>query len=104
EARCHPVEVIGMCTHRHNLGNDGLARPFNTKYFSELLEVLRCRLADGEDGVAEPSHAQLTELIIEKLDAELASKQWHVADDREPYAPLLVLGKLDDGRQKGLGQ
>ena len=38
-----------MLRHGGDLGDDGLARPLNTKYFCKLLQVLRAGFADAED-------------------------------------------------------
>ena len=37
EASSHSVEVIWMCSHRHNFWDDRLIRPFNAEDLGELL-------------------------------------------------------------------
>ena len=81
-----------MVTHSHDLGDNSLAGPFDTKDLSQLLEVVRRRVADREDSVAEPSHTQAAKLLVKELNSELAGEQGNVFDDGKSDAPLLVFG------------
>lgn len=81
KACCHAVEVVGVVTHGHHLGNDGLAGPLWAKYLGELLEILRCCLTDGIDGIAEPAHAEIAQLLVEELNTKLAGEEGNVLDD-----------------------
>ena len=56
-----------MLSHGHNLGNNGLARPFDSEYFSQLFEVLSSSLSYREDGIAEPAHAEVAEFLVEEF-------------------------------------
>lgn len=54
----HAVEVIWMCPHSHDFGNDCFVCPLNSKNFRELLQIVRGCFSDGEDCVTEPSHTE----------------------------------------------
>lgn len=102
EAGCHPVQVVGVVTHSHNLGDDSLAGPLNTENLSKLLQVVSSRFTNGEDGVSQPAHAQVAKLLIEELDTKLASQEGNVLDNGKSYSPLLILSELYDCRKKRL--
>lgn len=60
-----------MLAHCHDLGDDSLVSPFNTKYLCELLQILSRRLTDRKDGVTQPTHAQTAKLLVKELDTKL---------------------------------
>lgn len=93
-----------MCSHRHNLGDDGFVRPLHTEDLCKLLEVVGCRLADREYGVTQPAHAQSSKLFVEEPNTQLACQERDVFDDGQANTPLLVLRKLDYSGEKGLGE
>ena len=72
KAGCHPVQIVGVVAHGHDLGDDGLTSPVHAKHLSQLLQVVRRSLADREDGISKPSHAQVAQLLVEELNTELA--------------------------------
>ena len=86
----HSVEVVGVLSHGHHLGDNRTLGPFHPKHFSQLPQVSGCRLPNGEDGIAEPSHAEVTKLLIEKLHTQLASKKGDIFDDGKSDTPLLI--------------
>jgi len=100
----HPVEVVGVGSHRENLRDDRPAGPLDSEDLSQLLEVDGSGLPDGEDVVSEPGHAEVSELVVEELDSELGREERDVLDDGLSNSPLLVLGEVDDGGEEGLGE
>lgn len=70
-----------MLTHRHDLGDNILAGPLNTKNLGQLFEIGGCSLSNRKDRITEPAHTQGTELLIEELDTKLTSKERNVFDD-----------------------
>lgn len=64
-----------MCSHRHNLWNDGLVGPFHAEYFGEFLEVVCSCLPNGEHCIAKPCHAKSRKLLVEELYAQLACQK-----------------------------
>lgn len=91
-----------MRTHGHDLGDDGLTGPLDTKYLGQLLQVVSSSLSDREDCVTQPAHAQSAELLVKELDTQLACQQRDVLDDSKSDSPLLVLCELCDGWEKRL--
>lgn len=100
KAGSHPVQVVGVASHSHNLGDNLLTCPLYAKHLCQLLQVVCGRLANREDSVSQPAHAQAAELLVEKLDAKLAGKQWDILDNGETHSPLLIFGQLDNGGQQ----
>ena len=58
-----------MCVEGEDFRDDGVGGPLDAEDLGELLEVVRCRLADRVHAVAEPGHAQVSELLIKKFDS-----------------------------------
>ena len=91
KASRHPVEIIRVLAHCHDLWNYRIIGPLDAKYFSKLLEVLGGSLADREDCVAKPAHAEAAQFLVKKLDAELRCQQRNIFNNGQPDAPLFVL-------------
>lgn len=104
KASGHSVQVVGVASHSHDLGNYLLARPLHPKDFRQLFQVMSGSLTNGEDGVPQPTHAQVAQFLIKELDTELAREQGNVLDDGKANSPLLVLGQLNDCWQQRLRQ
>lgn len=102
KARGHPVKVVGVVAHSHNLGDDSLTGPLDTKDLSKFLQVVSSRFTDGEDCISKPAHAQVTELLVEKLDTKLAGQERDILNNGKSYPPLLILSELYDCREKRL--
>lgn len=102
KAGCHSVEVVGVLSHGHDLGNNRALSPFDSENLCQLSQVGGSSLTNGEDGVTKPPHAKVTKLLIKELDAQLACKQGDIFDDGKADPPLLVLGQLDNCRKKRL--
>lgn len=88
-----------MGSHSHDLWNDGLIRPLDTKDFRKLLEVMGCSFTDRENGVTQPGHTECCQFLVKELDTELTCQKRDVLDNRQSNSPLLVLGKLDNCRE-----
>ena len=86
-----------MCSHRHNLGNDGFVCPLDSKDFCKLFEIMCSSLTNREDSISQPPHAESCQLLIKKLDTKLASQKRNVFDDGQSNAPLLIFCKLNNG-------
>jgi hypothetical protein len=88
--------------HIHDLWDNRLFCPFNTKHIRQLFQVYRRSFSDGENGIAKPCHTQGTQLIVKELNAELGSDEGNVFDDGLSDSPLLVLREFHDGGKDGL--
>lgn len=104
KAGCHSVEVVGVLSHGHDLGNNRALGPFDSENLGQLSQVGGSGLTNGEDGITKPPHAKVTKLLIEELNAQLAGKQGDIFDDGKTDSPLLVLGQLDNCGKKRLRQ
>lgn len=96
----HPVQIIGVLAHLHDLRQDRPLGPVDPENVGQLFQVDCSRFSDAEHGISQPCHAQAPELFVEELHAELRGEQGDVLDDGLTDTPLLVLGELHDGGQK----
>lgn len=102
KARGHPVKVVGVVAHSHNLGDDSLTGPLNTKDLSKLLQVVSSRFTNGENCISKPAHTQVAELLVEKLDTKLAGQERDILNNGKSYPPLLIFSELYDCGEKRL--
>lgn len=68
----HSVEVIRVFAHHDDLWNNGVARPPNSKNFSQFLQVFGSCFPYRENRVTQPAHAKRAQLIIEEILSKLA--------------------------------
>lgn len=80
-----------MFSHGSDFGDDRVARPFHTKDFGQLFEVLRRGFPYRENCVAKPAHAKGTQFVVKELYAQLTCEQWYILNDGQSDTPLLVL-------------
>lgn len=102
EASCHPVEIVWMLAHCHDLGDNCIVRPLDAKYFGQLLQVLSRCFTDREDSISQPAHTERAELLVEEFYTKLTCEKRNVFDNSQSDSPLLILGQLYDSRKKRL--
>jgi len=102
KARGHPVKVVGVVAHSHNLRDDSLTGPLNTKDLSKLLQVVSSRFTNGENCISKPAHTQVAELLVEKLDTKLAGQERDILNNGKSSPPLLIFSELYNCWEKRL--
>ena len=87
KAGSHPVQIVGVGSHSHDLGDDGLAGPFDSKHLRQLLEVDSGSFPDAVYVVSQPGHAKVSKLFIEEGFSELGREEGYIFDDSLTHTP-----------------
>lgn len=101
---CHPEKVIWMCTHTHDLRNNGDFGPFDSKDLRQLFQINGCSLANAINSITQPRHTQISELFVEEWFAKLVGKEGYVFNNCLSHAPRFVLGQFHNRRKQAFRQ